>query len=55
MGISWIEKAKQFKSRSSVVAGFLLRSRETKAAKCKQLHDENNELKRQLEEQSRKL
>jgi hypothetical protein len=39
----------------SVVAGFLLRSRETKAAKCKQLHDEKNELKQQLEQQNQKL
>lgn len=54
MGMSWIERAKQFKSRSSVVSGFLLVSRETKAAKCKQLQVENNELKRQLEEQTRK-
>ncbi|MFO7904507.1 MAG: hypothetical protein R6U98_17725, partial [Pirellulaceae bacterium] len=55
MGMSWIKRAKQFKSRSSVVAGFVLRSREAKAAKCKQLHDENNELKRHLEKQTRKL
>jgi hypothetical protein len=55
MGMSWIKKAKEFKSPLSVVAGFLLRSREAKAAKCRQLREENNELKRQLEEQIQKL
>lgn len=52
MSISWIEKAKRFESPLPVVAGFLLRSRETKAAKCRRLRDQNNALKRELEEQS---
>ena len=55
MGISWIGRARQFKSPLPVVAGFLLRSRETKATKCRQLRDENNELKEQLEQQTQKV
>lgn len=55
MGISWIEEAKRFKSRLPVVAGFLLRSREAKAAKCRRLRDENTGLQQRLEEQTRRI
>lgn len=55
MGISWIEQTKEFKSPLPVVAGFLLRSRESKAAKCKRLRDENSELKQQLHQQAQQL
>ena len=55
MAISWIEQAKEFKSPLPVVAGFLLRSRETKASKCKQLLDQNGELHRQRDRQTQQL
>jgi len=55
VGISWIEQAKKFKSPLPVVAGFLLRSRQTKAAKCKHLRDENRELQQQLQQQAQQL
>jgi hypothetical protein len=55
VGISWIEQTKKFKSPLPVVAGFLLKSRESKAAKCRRLRDENSELKRQLQQQSQQL
>lgn len=48
MSISWIEKAKQFKSPLSVVVGFLLRSRETKNAECQRLREQRDELQREL-------
>ncbi len=55
MGISWIEQARQFKSPVRVTAGFLLRSRETKAAKCKQLRDESTKREQRLQRQAREL
>ena len=55
MAISWIEQAKKFKSPLPVVAGFLFRSRETKAARCRQLHQVNDDLKRRLERQAEEL
>lgn len=55
MAISWIEQVKKFKSPLPVVAGFLFRSRETKAARCRQLHQENEDLKRRLERQTEEL
>jgi hypothetical protein len=55
VAISWIEQAREFKSPLRIVPGFLLRSRETKAAQCRQLRDENNKLKRQLDRQTQQL
>lgn len=50
---SWIEQAKQFKSPLSVVAGFLLRSRETQAERAKNHTREIQQLKKDLERQQR--
>jgi hypothetical protein len=55
VAISWIEEAKKYRSPWPVVAGFLLRSRETKAARCEQLREETEELKRRLERQAEQL
>lgn len=51
MVTSWIEKAKQFKSPLSVVAGFLLRSRETQAKLAKNRRQEIQQLKEVIEQQ----
>ncbi len=53
MVTSWIEQAKQFKSPLSVVAGFLLRSRETQAERAKKHAREIQQLKKDLERQQR--
>lgn len=50
MATSWIEQAKQFKSPLSVVAGFLLRSRETQANRAKEQARQIQELTKSLEE-----
>ena len=52
---SWIERAKQFKSPLSVVAGFLLRSRETQAERAKSHAREIQQLKKNLERQQRTI
>lgn len=55
MVTSWIEQAKQFKSPLSVVAGFLLRSRQTQANRAKSRTREIQQLRRILEEQQNTL
>lgn len=55
MVTSWIEQAKQFKSPLSVVAGFLLRSRQTQAERAKNRTQEIRQLKNTLEQQSRTI
>jgi len=50
---SWIKQTKQFKSSLSVVAGFLLRSRETQAQRAKKRTREIQQLKQDLERQQR--
>ena len=55
MGLSWTKRTKEFKSSLSVVAACLLKSRETKAAKCRRQREEIDEFKRQLEQQRRLL
>ena len=55
MVTSWIEQAKQFKSSLSVVAGFLLRSRETQAERAKSRTREIQQLKKDLEQQQRTI
>ena len=53
MAKSWIKQANQFKSSLSVIAGFLLRSRETQAARAKSRTQEIQQLKKFLEQQER--
>lgn len=55
MVASWIEQAKQFKSPLSVIAGFLLRSRQTQAERAKNRTQEIQQLKKTLEEQHRSI
>ncbi len=55
MVVSWIEQAKQFKSPLSVVAGFLLRSRETQTHRAKSRTQEIQQLKNDLERQQRTI
>ena len=55
MVTSWIEQAKQFKSPLSVVAGFLLRSRETQAERAKSRTQEIQQLRKALEQQQRTI
>ena len=55
MVTSWIEQAKQFKSPLPVIAGFLLRSRESKTAKCKQLRDQGDQLKKELQQKKKQI
>jgi hypothetical protein len=55
MATSWIEQAKQFKSSLSVVAGFLLRSRETQARRAESRGREIQQLKKVLEQQQRTI
>lgn len=55
MVVSWIEKAKQFKSPLLVVAGFLLRSRETQAKRARARTLEVQELKKVVEQQQRTI
>jgi len=55
MVVSWIEQAKQFKSPLSVVAGFLLRSRETQTQRAKSRTQEIQQLKKDLEQQQRTI
>jgi hypothetical protein len=55
MVVSWIEQAKQFKSPLSVVAGFLLRSRETQTQRAKSRTQEIQQLKKYLEQQQRTI
>jgi len=50
MVTSWIEQAKQFKSPLSVVAGFLLRSRETQAERAKSHTKEIQRLQKIVEQ-----
>lgn len=52
MSVSWTERAKNFKSSLSVVAAFLLKSRETKAAKCRRLREVIVALKQQLQQKT---
>ena len=54
MVTSWIEQAKQFKSPLSVVAGFLLRSRETQAERAKSRTQEIQQLKKTLDQHQRR-
>ncbi len=55
MVTSWIEQAKQFKSPLSVVAGFLLRSRETQTERAKSQTQKIQRLKKELEQQQRTI
>lgn len=55
MATSWTKCARSFKSSWPVVAAFLLRSRETKAAKCRQQKQEIDELRRQLQKAQKQL
>lgn len=55
MVTSWIKQAKQFKSPLSVVAGFLLRSRQTQAERAKGRTQEIQQLKKTLEQQRRTI
>ena len=55
MVASWHQKAKKFKSPNSVVAAFLLRSRETHAANSRRLREEIDELKAQRDRPARQL
>lgn len=55
MVISWHTEVKKFKSPLSVVAAFLLRSRESQVAQNRRISDENRELKAQLERQAQQL
>ena len=55
MVTSWIEQAKQFKSSLSVVAGFLLRSRQTQAQRAKSRTREIQQLRKDLEQQQRTI
>jgi hypothetical protein len=50
---SWYARVKQFKSPASVVAAFLLRSRETLASSNRRLREEINQLRARLEQQAR--
>ncbi len=51
MDTSWIEQAKQFKSPLAVIAGFLLRSRQTQAKRAKSRTQEVQRLKKILTQQ----
>lgn len=53
MATSWIEQAKQFKSPLSVVAGFLLRSRQTQVRRAKEKTQQNQRLTHSLEQQQK--
>lgn len=53
MSPSWIERARQFKSSCRVVAGFLLRSRETQARRARNNAQKVQRLKRLLERERR--
>lgn len=55
MVTSWIEQVNQFKSPLRVAAGFLLRSRESKVAKSKQLRDQRDQLKKALERTEKQI
>ena len=55
MTLSWYERAQEFKSPRHVVVAFLLRSRETNAAKVQRLIDEAKELEQQLDKQAEQL
>ena len=55
MVTSWIEQAKQFKSSLPVVAGFLLRSRQTQTQRAKSRTREIQQLKKDLEQQQRTI
>ena len=62
MVTSWSKSVWEYKSPWTVTASFLLKSRETKAAKIRQLREEINELKRresrlarQVEEKAEKI
>ena len=55
MTVSWIERAKLFKSPTRVVAGFLLRSRETQAAQKRYWRRECQTQKAELQRQARKI
>jgi len=55
MATSWIEQAKQFKSRMTVVAGFLLKSRETQSRRARAKSAEVERLERLVEQQERSL
>ena len=51
MSLSWIEQAKKYNSPLSVVAGFLLRSRQTQAERAKRRTQEIQQLRKSLEQQ----
>lgn len=55
MAVSWIERAKLFKSPVGVVAGFLLRSRETQVAKKRHWQEECQTQKAQIERQNQQI
>ncbi len=55
MVASWIRLGRLFKSRWPVVAGFLLRSRETNRRKCKRLRGVIEELKKELDSARRQI
>ncbi len=55
MVTSWIEQARQFKSPLAVVAGFLLRSRETQAERAKCRTQELQQLKKIVDQQSQTI
>lgn len=55
MVVSWYQAVKKFKSPNSVVAAFLLRSRETQVAANRRLRAENDELKAERDQQAQQL
>ena len=55
MALSWIKKVKQFKSSLRVIAGFLLRSRETQAKRVKGYQQEVQQLRKVAEQQQRTI
>lgn len=55
MVASWTEQAKQFKSPGTVVAGFLLRSRQTQAKRARKKTQQIQQLKKVVEQLQRSL
>lgn len=55
MQASWIERAKQFKSRVTVVAGFLLRSRQTQARRAHAATTHRQRLRQEVVRQQRTI
>ena len=55
MVTSWHEQARKFKSRLSVVAAFLLRSRETQRARNRQLQEQARQRDEQRERDAQQI